>query len=308
MPGKINRLHFDLKRVQQVIHVLVKHGFGFFVEQAKQDNHFLARQLKRWKIFPISTKEQDTTLSVAQRLKMVLEELGPTYIKLGQILSTRPDLVPIDICEEFSKLQDKVTPIDYSKIHAQIVNQFGKPPEDIFFSFSETPLAAASLGQVHEAQLKTGENVIVKIQRPEIRELIESDIRMLLQLTELIHRHVPALRVYDLPGIIGQFARTIKRELDFSIEGRNIDRFAKNFKNHRYIHIPHIYWEYTREKILTLEKIEGIRLGDFIKTEGIESEKKNYRLAYRRHYLKNDIHRRILPCRSASGQHIRNER
>jgi len=274
MFSKHSRLHLDLKRIREVIHVLVKHGFGFFVEQLKKENYFIARQLKRWKIFPISTREPESGLSVAERLKLVLEELGPTYIKLGQILSTRPDLIPIDICEEFSKLQDEVTPVDYDKVCRQVISRFGKPPEELFLNFSKKPLAAASLGQVHTAELNTGEKVIVKIQRPEIEKTIEADIRILLQIAELIHKHISALRVYDLPGIIAQFARTIRNELDFTIEARNIDRFARNMRNQQSVHIPHVYWEYTRDKIITLEKIEGTRLGEFIKTENLEAEKK----------------------------------
>ncbi len=264
---KFNRKYTDFMRLRKVIHVLIKHGFGYFVQQIRQEENFVARKLKKWKLFARVSTQPDSELSVGERLRKVLEELGPTYIKLGQILSTRPDLIPIEICEEFRKLQDQVPPVSYEQIHGQFIDQFAKPPQELFASFDKEPLAAASLGQVHKAVLTSGQDVIVKIQRPGIERIIQPDIAILRQLADLVHHHIATLKVYDFPGIVDQFARTIYKELDFSLEGRSIDKFRKNFEKFPSVYIPKVYWNYTRHKILTLEVIEGIKLSDFMRDE-----------------------------------------
>lgn len=267
MFGKLNRRYSDLKRLQYVIQVLIKHGFGYFVHQVRHTDHFIARQVRKWKILPRVFTPPDTTFTIGERLRRVLEELGPTFVKLGQVLSTRPDLIPIEICEEFGKLQDQVPPVSYKEIHAQIMSQFGKPPDELFASFEHTPVAAASLGQVHGATLHDGKEVIVKVQRPHIESVIKADIALLRYLAEVVHRHIPALRIYDLPGIVEQFAKTINKELDFTFEGKNIDKFRKNFAQYPGVYIPQTYWNYTRPKILTLERLHGVKMSEFIQKE-----------------------------------------
>lgn len=255
----------DLKRLQQVFNVFVRHGFGYFVQQVRSDDHFVSKQLRKWKL--VSQEQADSEkLTVPERLRKVLEDLGPTYIKLGQILSTRPDLIPIELCEEFSKLQDDVPPVPYEKIEKQIVDQFGQPPDSVFLSFEREALAAASIAQVHGAILKDGQKAIVKILRPGVEKTIEHDIQILNIVAEMIHKHISALSIYDFPAVVNEFARTITNEMDFTREAYSIDRFRKNFQSSSYVHVPQTYWDYIRPKILTLERLEGVKLKKFIAT------------------------------------------
>ncbi len=260
---RIKRKYPDIKRIQQIANVFIKHGFGYFVQQLRTEDHFISKQLRKWKL--ISEEDSGSThLTIAERLRKVLEELGPTYIKLGQILSTRPDLIPIELCEEFAKLQDAVQPVPFSKIEERIIEQFGKPPDEVFLSFDKTAHAAASIAQVHTAVIKNGQRVIVKILRPGAEKMIEQDIQILHNLADMIHRRISALDIYDLPGMVKEFARTITNEMDFTREAYNIDRFRRNFRRSQYVKVPHTYWDYIRPKVLTIERLEGEKLKTLI--------------------------------------------
>ncbi|MDX9703738.1 MAG: AarF/ABC1/UbiB kinase family protein [Candidatus Auribacterota bacterium] len=267
------RKYSDIKRIQQVANVFAKHGFGYFVQHLRNQDHFIAKQLRKWKL--ISKKDEGfESLTIAQRLRKVLEELGPTYIKLGQILSTRPDLIPIELCEEFAGLQDSVAPVPFEDIEKQILEQFGKPSHEVFLSFDKTPHAAASIAQVHTAVVKDGQKVIVKILRPGAREKIGQDIQILRTIADLIHRHIPPLSVYDLPSVVNEFARTITNEMDFTREAYSIDRFRRNFARCSYVKVPITYWDYIKPQILTLERLEGEKLKDLICSAGNEQRKR----------------------------------
>ena len=272
-PKKIYRKYTDLKRLQQILHVFVKHGFGYIIQQIRYEDHFIAKQLRKWKIVSSKPTGDHSVLTVAERLRNVLEELGPTFIKLGQILSTRPDLIPIEICQEFAKLQDQIPPVEYEKIHRLIIAQYGKEPDKIFGSFNPVPIAAASLAQVHAAQLIDGNEVIVKIQRPGIEKIIKNDIAILRQLADVVHRCIAPLRNFQFPAMVGEFAKSIFQELDFTREARNVDRFRKNFKHDPHIYVPAVYWDYTRAKVLTLEYLKGQKLRLFIETANNENKK-----------------------------------
>ncbi|MEW6535399.1 MAG: AarF/ABC1/UbiB kinase family protein [Candidatus Auribacterota bacterium] len=271
---RFTQKHADLKRLRHVTQVLIKHGFGYLVQQVFAHDHFFARQLRRWKLVTRVLNPPDPSISLGERLRTVMEELGPTYIKLGQILSTRPDLIPIEICEELGKLQDSVPSIPYEKIVPQFKQAFGKKPEELFTVFHHEPIGAASLAQVHTAVLPDGTEVIVKVQRPGIEEVIGSDIGLLRQIADLTNRHMPGLRAYDLPGVVEQFAKTVAREIDFDVEARSIDTFRKNFKNHPHVYIPRVFHEFSAERILTLEQLHGQKLRTFISTETSVQRKK----------------------------------
>jgi len=201
-------------------------------------------------------------LSLPEHTRLAIEELGPTFIKLGQILSTRPDLIPPAYIRELSKLQDAVPPAPWETIKSRIETELGGPIEDIFASFEVEPVAAASLAQVHGAILPSGEEVIVKVQRPGIEDVIAVDLEILFDLARLIQERTPLGRLYDLPEIAEEFAYTLRAEMDYRREGRNADRFRANFADEPYLYIPKVYWNYTTERVLVLERIHGIKIDD----------------------------------------------
>ncbi len=258
---KIGQKIRDIRRLNQILRILTKHGFGFVIQQLHLEGYIIGRGIIKTRIFRRFTEPQE---SRSVRLRKVLEELGPTFIKLGQILSTRPDLIPQDFCDELSKLQDRVPPFHYEDAKKQIKESFGCYPEDLFSSFDPVPFAAASLGQVHRAQLKSGENVAVKVQRPDIRIIIETDMDILYTLAQLANRYMQDLKTFDPITIIDEFSRIITKEIDFRYEAHNIDKFCKNFKDSTTVHAPTVFWDYTKCKVITTEEIKGIRLNDYL--------------------------------------------
>ena len=268
---KIGQKIRDIRRLNQILRILTKHGFGFAVQQLHLEEHAIGRGIIKTRVLRRFTEPPE---SRAVRLRKVLEELGPTFIKLGQILSVRPDLVPLDLCYELSKLQDRVPPFGYEDVKKQIKESFGSYPDKIFASFDPVPFAAASLGQAHRAQLKTGENVVVKVQRPDIRKMIETDIDILYSLAQLANRYMQDIKFFDPITIVDEFSKTITKEIDFTYEAHNIDKFRKNFKDSTAVHIPRIYWEYTKSRVITTEEITGIRMSDYLTQPHSDEEKK----------------------------------
>jgi len=201
-------------------------------------------------------------LGVPHRLRLALEELGPTFVKLGQVLSTRPDILPPAYVAELAKLQDTVPPAEWGPVRAQIEAELGAPLEELFPTFNPVPIAAASLAQVHTATLPDGDEVVVKVQRPRIQATIETDLEILFDLARLVQARTPLGEIYDLPEIAEEFAATLRAELDFCREGGNADRFRTNFAQEPYLHIPKIYWDYTTRRVLVLERINGIKIDD----------------------------------------------
>jgi len=191
---------------------------------------------------------------------MSFEELGPTFVKLGQLLATRPDLIPLDFSEEFKKLHDQVPGVPFSDIESLLVAHFGAPLGEVFTEFSTTPLAAASVAQVHRATLKDGSHVVVKVQRPGIERVIQEDMQILTGLADLAERYIPEVRPFNLRGIIDEFRRSMELEVNFVIEANNIRRFAANFALDPNVKIPSVYGEYTGRRVLVLEALEGIPL------------------------------------------------
>lgn len=255
--NRINRNIRSLKRYRQVLGVLIKYGFGHIVEQLNIDYYI---ELGK-RIVTLGTVSRELEkLTQAARFRLVLEELGPTFIKLGQLLSTRPDIVPADVLEELEKLQDRIPPVSTEKIMAQIHRELGYPVEELFEFIDETPLATASIAQVHRGKLKTGEDIVCKVRRPGIETIIETDLDIMMGLAYLIEKHLPGGDLYDPVSLVKEFRRSVYRELDFSREGRTTDRFAANFADDETVHIPKVYWDYTGQTVITLEYVSGIKI------------------------------------------------
>lgn len=256
--GSIGRTYRHIKRYRQILQVFLKYGFVDVIDALRLDQYIeVGRQL-------IFKKERLHTerLSRAERIRRAMEELGPTFIKLGQVISTRPDLVPLEYAEEFSRLQDNVQPFPYAAVSEIIRSELGRPPEDIFAHFEETPLAAASIGQVHKASLKSGEDVVVKIQRPGIRAIIEIDLEILLHIASLMERHLEELEFHRPTSIVEEFARTMEYEIDYAAEAANVERFARQFLDNENIYVPKIYGDLVTERVLTMEYIDGVKVSN----------------------------------------------
>jgi ubiquinone biosynthesis protein len=258
--SSINRNIRSIRRYRSILGILIKYGFGHVVEQLNI-NYYL--ELGRRLVTFGGAPREIERLSQPVRMRLAMEELGPTFVKLGQLLSTRPDVVPKEYIEEFRKLQDMVPSFPFEAVKAQIQCQLGHSAEKLFAEISPIPIAAASIAQVHRGRLKSGEAVVVKIRRPGIEKVVETDLDILSGLAYLIERHIPASEIYDPSGIVKEFRRTIQREMDFAREGHTIDRFAANFAGDPAVHVPKVYWEQTGETVLTMEFVDGIKISEF---------------------------------------------
>ena len=244
-----------LKRYREIAQVFIRHGLGELVDLLELQPYLaLPRRLvRRW-------RKEAPPKGVPQRLRLTLEELGPTFIKLGQALSTRPDLIPPAYIAELTKLQDTVPPEPWEPIRAQIEAELEAPLEELFVEFDPQPIAAASLAQVHAATLPDGSEVVVKVQRPGIQKTIAVDLEIIADVARLFQERTPLGRIYDLPAIADEFAATLRAELDFYREGHNADRFRDNFADEPYLHIPQVHWELTTGRVLVLEHMRGIKI------------------------------------------------
>jgi ubiquinone biosynthesis protein len=230
-------------RLSEIAQVAVRHGFGYAVDG-------------RHKVEPGAATAR------GRHLREMLDELGPTFVKFGQLLSTRPDIVPPDIIVELRSLQDDVRPFPFAEIERTIREELGQPIERLFLEFDEQPLAAASIGQVHRATLPNGRKVAVKVQRPNAPRQIEADLSLMYQAAKLVKERIRALDFIDANEIVDEFSRSIRQELDYRLEARNADGFHKNFAGHPHVAVPKVYWSYTRSRVLTLEYIDGVQLAD----------------------------------------------
>ena len=244
----------DLGRVHQIAAVLVRYGFGGLVQRVG-----MAGALERaGKALHWREPEDLARLEPAARVRRALEELGPTFVKLGQILATRGDLFPPEWIAEFGKLQDAAPALPFAELRAQLVEDLGEAPEAVFAELDPEPLAAASLAQVHRARLADGTAVVLKVRRPGIRPVIEADLRLLDRLAEIIEKEAPELARYRPREVIRQFAHSLRRELDFSAEGRNAERIARLFADTPEIVVPRIHWQWTGERLNVQDFIDGI--------------------------------------------------
>ncbi len=254
---RINRNIRSLKRYRQVLGILIKYGFGHIVEQLNIDYYF---ELGK-RIVSLGTVSRELErLSQGVRLRLALEELGPTFIKLGQLLSTRTDIVPREYLTELQKLQDRVPAVSTDQIIAEFERDLGAPVEELVQRFDPLPLAAASVSQVHRGTLKTGEEVVFKIRRPKVEKTIATDIDILMGLAYLVEKHLPGGEMYNPINLVKEFRRAINRELDFSREGRTIERFASNFSDDESVCVPQVFWDYTGSAVLTMEYVPGVKI------------------------------------------------
>jgi ubiquinone biosynthesis protein len=264
----------NVQRVRQITTVLIRHGFGQIIERLDLEYRIFVKK------FAKSSEEIAPQLSTAERARMVLEDLGPTFTKLGQVLSTRPDLVPGSFITEFKKLQDRVTPVSFEDISDQITFSLGESPEQIFSSFDVDPIASASIGQAHKARLvSTHEEVVVKVQRPSIRSMIESDLDILYLLARLIENNIPETQMYSPVGIIEEFDKAIHRELDYTIEAQNMIRFQHNFAHDKTVYVPKVYRELSTRNILVTEYIQGTKISELDRSN--EGKKNIARIGFR---------------------------
>ncbi len=263
--GVIGRTYRHLNRYRQILAILFKYGFGNIIERLNIDQYIeVGLQMISMKKNPVQPFEKMTT---AERVRMALEELGPTYIKLGQVLSTRSDLVPDVFITELYQLQDSVRSRPFHEIKEVVRTEFDLPMEDLFDAFDETPIAAASIGQVHKAVLKDGETVAVKVQRPGIKEVIEVDLEIMLHLATLMERHIDEMALQRPVRIVEEFARGLEKEIDYTIEATNMDRFAREFLDDCTIYIPKVFHNATTERVLTMEFINGIKITEISQLE-----------------------------------------
>ncbi len=256
---RINRNIRTIRRYRTILSVLIKYGFGHFVEQLNIDYYLeLGKRIVSFGKVPRELER----FSQAQRLRLAMEELGPTFIKLGQLLSTRPDVLPNDYIKEFQKLQDEVPAVSQEEISSQIQRELGYPTHELFAEFSEKPIAAASIAQVHKGKLRSGEDVVFKVRRPGIEIIVDTDLDVLMGLAYLIEQHVPAVALYNPINLVKEFRRSIMREMNFTREGRTIERFMVNFADNPNFYTPKVFWDYTSESVLTMEYVPGIKISE----------------------------------------------
>jgi ubiquinone biosynthesis protein len=260
----------NIGRLSEIAQVAVKHGFGYFFERHRLTD-----------LFPWISRDgsADTPSDRGRRLREMLDELGPTFVKFGQLLSTRPDIVPPDVVLELQKLQDDVRPIPFADVERVIREDLGMTIEQAFLEFEEQPTAAASIGQVHHAVLPNGDRVAVKVQRPNAPRQIESDISLLFQAARLAKERVRALDFIDAEQVVDEFARSIRSELDYRAEARSAEAFRRNFAGVAEVKIPRVYWRYTRRRVLALELLDGTQLADLDRLALNQAERRD--LAYR---------------------------
>ncbi|HYQ09691.1 MAG TPA: AarF/ABC1/UbiB kinase family protein [Gaiellaceae bacterium] len=251
----------SIGRLSEIAQVMVRHGFGYFFEAHKLSDLLPGRSAED-RIAHAAAEHAAASSARGQHLREVLDELGPTFVKFGQLLSTRPDVVPPDIIVELRSLQDDVRPFPFEQAERVIEEDLGNTLERLFLEFDPTPVAAASIGQVHRATLPNGRKVAVKVQRPGAPRQIEADLGLLYQAARLVRERIRAFDFVDTRQLVDEFARSIRKELDYRQEARNAQAFHRHFAGSPHVRVPKVYWQYTRERVLTLEWIDGIQLAD----------------------------------------------
>lgn len=258
-----------LRRYKEIARILVKHGWGWLVGRLGFMEH-LNRHAD------LTEREHGPT-----HIREMLEELGPTFVKLGQILSTRPDIIPESYIDELTKLQDTAPTIPFAEIKKVIESEFDTSIRNLYTEFDEKPLAAASLAQVHRAKLLDGTPVIVKVQRPSVQQVVEIDIELLFKRARFLEQHYEPAKIYGLQDLVDEFAITIREEMDYTREGRNTDRLRENLSDERKVKVPLVYWNLTTSRVLTLQEMQGVKITDFaaFPPPGIDLKSLSNRLA-----------------------------
>lgn len=258
---RLNRRIRHYRRYRQIAEALIRQGFGYLVEQLELRPLIPIRRRLFWR------DQEPQILSLGARMRTLFESLGPTFVKLGQLLSTRTDLLPLEVTQELARLQDDVPPISIDEVISVIESETGRTLDECFASFERVPLAAASIAQAHRAVLPDGAEVVVKVRRPGIEVSIETDIEILFGIAHLVEERLRP-ELLDPVSLIREFARGIRRELDFTIEGRNVMRFGDNFKEYEGVKIPKVYWEFTTPRLLVLEYVDAVKIDQFEALEG----------------------------------------
>jgi ubiquinone biosynthesis protein len=260
-------------RLSEIAQVAVRHGFGYFFERHRLTD------LLPWTARVEPSPDPAVGSERGRHLREMLDELGPTFVKFGQLLSTRPDVVPPDIVAELRSLQDDVTPFPFAQVRVVVEEELGLTLEQAFLAFEESPIAAASIGQVHRATLPNGDDVVVKVQRPNAPRQVESDLALMYQAARLIRERVRALDFIDVNELVEEFARFIRQELDYKLEARHAETFRRDFEGVDEVVVPKVYWDYSGARLLTLEYLEGVQLADLeLETTPLEARRE---LAYR---------------------------
>lgn len=265
-----NSRNDNIKRINEIYNVLKENDFGYLIEE---NTFFKKFPFLRNKKYQEETAMLDETIPI--RMRKVFEQLGPAYIKLGQMLSTRPDLVGIEIAEELQQLRDNTPATPFDEIKAVIEEELDGPIDEIFSNIDETPIGSASIGQVYKATLKLEDiEVAIKVQKPDIQEIIESDLKIMKFIAKRIDRYISSTRVYNLPAMVSEFERSIFKEMNYLEEMMNLQNLLANFRNVNYIKIPEAYTDYCTEKVLTMELIDGVEVTNLIKEDYPEIDKK----------------------------------
>jgi ubiquinone biosynthesis protein len=257
MPGKTGRRQ-SLARYRQILAAFTRQGFGYLIDQTGLLDYL---QIRRQKVQQ-RPAEQQWRYSTGARLRLALEELGPTFIKVGQILSTRPDLFPDEVIKELRKLQDAAPPFPFEEVAAILEEEFADSVSHIFAEFTEQPVASASLAQVHRARLKSGRVVAVKVQRPGVQKTIDADLDILKDVAGFLDQHTRFGELFHFQDIVQDFDESIHSELDFTQEADNIDAFRRNLARDPGVAVPEVNWIYTTPRVLTMSYVDGIRIDD----------------------------------------------
>jgi ubiquinone biosynthesis protein len=264
----IGRQIRELNRLRHIAEVLARNGLGFLLDQTE-----LGRFLPRgWRRRAERADQELERMSIPERFRHTLEDLGPTYIKLGQLLSGRGDLLPAEYVQELTKLLDAAPAFPYQDVVTVVEAELGRPPQEVFDFFDPTPIAAASIGQVHRAILPTGEHAVAKVQRPNIEQTVRSDLDLLMRQARFLQRRSEAARTYNLIENVEELSYALLSELDYTTEAQNIDRFYQTYNDDPNLRIPKVYWEYTTQRVLVMEQIDGIKLTELrhLKEEGYD--------------------------------------
>ncbi len=269
---KIPSTYRGMRRLKQIAAVFIRHGFYDVVSRTSIP--LISGNISKLeREYPGNIDGE--TLSSAQRLRMCFEELGPTFVKLGQMLSLEPDIIPADFVKEFKKLQDEVPAFPFEDVREIIESELGEKPEKLFSYLNPVPIAAASISQVHFGELFSGEKIVVKVQRPDIEATIREDIKILKRITRTMEKRLANMELLNPIAIVDEFENFIGKELDFTNEAASIERFTNNFKDDPILCIPEVFWDLTTSRILVIEHLEGLEIDEVekIKAAGLDPDK-----------------------------------
>ena len=264
-PLKIGRTLKNVARLRTILTVFAKHGLRNLVERTNLGNflHYSAK-----------AQDEQENLSVPTRLRLSFEELGPTFVKLGQLMASRPDLVPPDYIEEMTLLHDQVQPLEFSVVEQVLAEEFGADYRRRFVSIEEKPLGSASIAQVHRAVLIGGRHVVLKVQRPGIVSTINDDLNVLYFMAEMLEKYIPEVRPFNPIGMIDEYFKTLELETNFVVEANNIRKFRENFKNEPNIMIPEVHFDFVTERVIVMDEMQGLRLSQdgALQQEGVSGD------------------------------------